>query len=119
MPAELTVKMLPAKFGLVTPLPNGNGQISFSGSPGTKYISEGSTNLVNWLPIVTPVGHHQSRHDHRYHKLSPPFICIWCSQPRNAAPSCVTAQSANRFTPTWAAFPWALLRNLFEVGECL
>ncbi len=52
-PAQLTVNMLPAKFGQVTPLPNGNIQISFSGSPGTKYTIEGSTNLVNWFPIVT------------------------------------------------------------------
>lgn len=52
-PAQLTVNMLPAKFSLVTPLPNGNVQITFNGSPGTKYIIEGSTNLVNWFPIVT------------------------------------------------------------------
>ncbi len=52
-PAQLTVNMLPAKFGQVTPLSNGNVQIVFNGSPGTKYIIEGSTNLVNWFPIVT------------------------------------------------------------------
>jgi Immunoglobulin domain/Immunoglobulin I-set domain len=52
-PAQLTVDTLPAKFGQVTPLPDGKIQISFSGSPGTKYTIEGSTNLVNWFPIVT------------------------------------------------------------------
>ena len=53
IPAQLTVNMLPARFGQVTPLSNGNVQIVFNGSPGTKYILEGSTNLVNWFPIVT------------------------------------------------------------------
>lgn len=52
-PEQLTVNMLPAKFGHVALLPNGNIQITFNGSPGTKYTIEGSTNLVTWFPIVT------------------------------------------------------------------
>ncbi len=53
IPAQLTVNVLRASFGPVTRLANGNVQLTFNGSPGTKYTVQGSTNLVTWFPITT------------------------------------------------------------------
>lgn len=52
VPAQLTVNMLPATFNPVTRLSNGNVQLVFNGSPGSKYTIQGSTNLVTWFPLA-------------------------------------------------------------------
>ena len=62
-------------------LPNGMFTFRFYGEPGTSYVVQGSTNLVNWLPLATNqvsgFGYLEftdtagTNHAHRFYRIAP------------------------------------------------
>ncbi len=52
-PAILTVTVRPFQLGAATTFANGNVQLVFSGAPGSQYVIQASSNLVDWLPLAT------------------------------------------------------------------
>ncbi|WP_150107424.1 immunoglobulin domain-containing protein [Pedosphaera parvula] len=54
--AQLTIKALqPAQFQLISVLPDGRAHLIITGQPGASYAIEGSSNLVDWLELMTVV----------------------------------------------------------------